>query len=312
MSVTEQIVLILMGVGLALAVATVMGRLLTSWADGGSHAFANLNARIEAWWVMVPVVGVALALGDAGLIVLFAILSGAALREFFTWSRWRASDHRALVVAFFVVLPLQYCLIGTGSYELFSTLIPTYVLVLIPTLSALRADTRQFLERVAQIQWGLMVCVFCLSHVPALTMLRIPGYEDRTLCLVVFLILVTQASDVLQYVWGKLIGRRKIAPSVSPSKTVAGFIGGIGSATLLGAALWRITPFELWEAALLSLIIASLGFLGDLVMSAVKRGLDIKDWGWSIDGHGGVLDRLDSLVFSAPVFFHVVRHFWAV
>jgi len=160
-------------------------------------------------------------------------------------------------------------------------------------------------------QWALMLAVFCLSHVPALLNLDIPGYDGRNLLLIAFLVLVVQSSDVLQYVWGKLLGRRKIAPQLSPSKTWEGFVGGVGSATLIGLALYWITPFTPGQALVMALMICLMGFFGGLVMSAIKRDRGVKDWGHLIEGHGGVLDRLDSVVFSAPIFFHVVRYGWA-
>jgi phosphatidate cytidylyltransferase len=157
-----------------------------------------------------------------------------------------------------------------------------------------------------------MICVFCASHVPALLTLTIPGYEGRNVLLIAFLVIVVQLSDVLQYVWGKLFGRTKIAPKLSPSKTVEGFIGGIASATLIGASLWWITPFTPFQAGLLALIITLMGFFGGLVMSAIKRDRGVKDWGHIIEGHGGLIDRLDSVVFSAPIFFHLVRYWWSL
>ena len=166
--------------------------------------------------------------------------------------------------------------------------------------------------RVAETQWGLMISVFSLSHVPALLGLQIPGYEGRNLLLIAFLVLVVQSSDVLQYVWGKLLGRHKIAPELSPSKTVEGFLGGVASATVLGALLWWITPFSPWQAGVMALLISLMGFFGGLVMSAIKRDRGVKDWGWMIEGHGGVLDRLDSVIFAAPVFFHMTRYWWTV
>jgi phosphatidate cytidylyltransferase len=156
-----------------------------------------------------------------------------------------------------------------------------------------------------------MICVYCISHVPALLMLDIPGYAGRNAFLLVFLILVVQSSDVLQYVWGKLLGGIQVAPQVSPSKTLEGLAGGVASATLLGASLWWITPFSFLQAAAVSLMIALAGFLGGLVMSAIKRDRGVKDWGTMIEGHGGMLDRLDSVCFSAPIFFHVVRYWWS-
>jgi phosphatidate cytidylyltransferase len=127
----------------------------------------------------------------------------------------------------------------------------------------------------------------------------------------VFLLLVVQSSDVLQYVWGKLLGRHPIAPAVSPSKTWEGLIGGAICATALGAALWRLTPFVPWQAGGMALVITTMGFLGGLVMSAIKRDRGVKDWGQLIEGHGGMLDRLDSVAFSAPIFFHLTRYFYA-
>ena len=145
---------------------------------------------------------------------------------------------------------------------------------------------------------------------PALLTLGIPGFEGRNLLLIAFLVLVVQGSDVLQYVWGKLCGRHKVAPELSPSKTWEGLIGGVVSATALGAALYAITPFSPWQAAALAFVICVMGFLGGLVMSAIKRDRGVKDWGDLIEGHGGMLDRLDSVVFAAPVFFHAVRYWW--
>jgi phosphatidate cytidylyltransferase len=217
----------------------------------------------------------------------------------------------ALAVTFFFFLPAQYYLIWIEWYGLYSIFIPVYAFLLLPIVAALRGDTRDFMPRVAEVQWALMICVFCVSHVPALLTLDIPGYEGRQLLLIAFLVLVVQASDVLQYVWGKLVGRHKIAPLLSPSKTVEGFVGGVASATAIGAALWWITPFSPWQAAGMALIITLMGFLGGLVMSAIKRDRGVKDWGQLIEGHGGMLDRLDSVVFAAPIFFHTTRYWWA-
>jgi phosphatidate cytidylyltransferase len=234
------------------------------------------------------------------------------LREFITLTPTRRGDHVALAVAFFVVLPLQYYLIWIDWYGLYSVFIPVYVFLLLATIAALRQDTKDFMGRVAETQWGLMISVFCLSHVPALLGLKIPGYEGRNLLLIAFLILVVQSSDVLQYVWGKLVGHHKIAPELSPSKTVEGFLGGVASATMLGSLLWWITPFSPWQAGVIALLISLMGFFGGLVMSAIKRDRGVKDWGWMIEGHGGVLDRLDSVIFAAPVFFHMTRYWWTV
>ena len=302
------------GIFAVLAVASIIGFVLHRRyrCTAGYPTVQNLNARIRAWWVMVALIGVGFAFGKAGVIILFGFASFAALREFVTLTPTRRGDHFALAAAFFVVLPLQYWLIWIDWYGLYAIFIPVYVFLLLPIIAALRGDTTDFIRRIAEVQWGLMISVFCISHVPALLTLPIPGFEGNGLLLIAFLVLVVQSSDVLQYVWGKLIGYHKIAPRLSPSKTLEGFAGGIVSATALGAALWWITPFSAWQAAVMALVITMMGFCGGLVMSAIKRDRGVKDWGQMIEGHGGMLDRLDSVIFAAPIFFHVTRYYWSV
>jgi phosphatidate cytidylyltransferase len=301
-----------LGIFAVLALATLIGQVLR-WhvARGQPHGVIdNLNQRIAAWWAMVALVALAFAGGKGGVIVLFALLSLLALREFVTLTYTRRSDHVALALAFYVFLPLQYGLIWIEWYGLYSIFIPVYAFLFLPIVAALRADTNRFLERIAEVQWALMLAVFCLSHVPALVTLEVPGYAGRNLLLIAFLVIVVQSSDVLQYVWGKLFGRHKVAPLLSPSKTWEGFVGGVASATALGAALYWITPFTMFEAAAIALAINLMGFFGGLVMSGIKRDLGVKDWGHLIAGHGGVLDRLDSVLFAAPVYFHIVRYWY--
>lgn len=309
-----DLLMLLAGIGALLLIASFIGYLLQLRfsPQGGNAAVENLNARIQAWWVMTLCLGIALLGGRAGVIVLFALCSFAALREFITLTDTRRADHWALAAAFFVVLPVQYGLVWAEWYGLYSIFIPVYAFLLMPIVAALRADTDSFLMRIAEAQWALMLCVFCVSHVAALLLLDIPGYEGRNVLLIAFLVLVVQLSDVLQYVWGKLLGRHKIAPGLSPSKTWEGFLGGTLSATLLGAALWWITPFNPLQAAYLSFVIVIMGFFGGLVLSAVKRDRGVKDWGHLIAGHGGFIDRLDSVIFSAPIFFHLVRYGWSL
>jgi phosphatidate cytidylyltransferase len=300
------------GVLAVLVVATLVGLVLRArvTSEAGRATVANLNARIWSWWVMAGVFAGALLVGPLGAVVLFALVSFFALREFITLTTTRRADHRALFLSFFVGIPLQYALVATEWYGLFSVLIPVYGFLYIPTHSALAGDTDRFLARVAEIQWGLMVCVYCVSHAPALLMLPVPGYAGQNAKLLLFLILVVQMSDVLQYVWGKLCGRRRIAPTVSPNKTVEGFAGGVASATALGTALWWVTPFSPLAAAGMSLAITLMGFAGGLTMSAIKRDRGVKDFGTAIAGHGGILDRIDSLCFAGPVFFHLTRYFY--
>jgi len=314
MTVTEQTLALFGGIAVVLTAASLIGLLLQRRyaAEGPNAVIDNLNSRIKAWWVMVCVISIAFAFGKAGVIVLFAFASFTALREFMTLLPTRRGDHYALGAAFFVVLPLQYYLVWIEWYGLYSILIPVYAFLLLPIVAALRGDTTNFMRRVAEVQWALMICVFCISHVPALLTLPIPDYEGRQVLLIAFLVVVVQSSDVLQYVWGKLLGSRKIAPLLSPSKTVEGFVGGVASASLIGAALWWITPFAPWQAGIMALMINLMGFLGGLVMSAIKRDRGVKDWGHMIEGHGGMLDRLDSVVFAAPIFFHITRYWWTI
>ena len=295
-----------------LAFASTIGAVLKFRLPAGasSPVIDNLNARLKAWWVMIGLLAVCLWLGKVAITLLFAFVSFQSLREYLSITATRRGDHRALLWCFFFFLPLQYYLIAIDWYGLFSILIPVYAFLLLPISASLGSDTTRFLERTAKVQWGLMICVYCLSHVPALLTLDIQGFEGRNALLVVFLILVAQSSDVLQYVCGKLFGKHKLSPAISPSKTVEGLVGGVLCSTAVGAALWSITPFAPWQAALVALTINVLGFFGGFVMSAIKRDRGIKDWGSMIEGHGGMLDRVDSISFSAPIFFHILRYWW--
>ena len=303
---------LLCGLVILLAVATVVGRMLARRASGASAiaTMDNLNKRIRAWWLMVAVLAVAFFFGKAVTLVLFALTSFYCLREFISLTPTRPADHAALAAAFYVFLPLQYILIGIDWQTLFSIAIPVYAFLALPALAVLRHETDGFLERSAKVQWALMLTVYCISHAPALLLLKIPGFEGRNVLLLFFLIFVVQASDVLQYVFGKLFGRHPIAPVVSPNKTWEGFVGGGATATLLGACLWWATPFTPLQAAGLALAIVLAGFCGGLVLSAVKRSMGAKDWGTMISGHGGALDRMDSVTYAAPLFFHLVNFYF--
>ena len=303
---------LLAGLAAVLIAASAVGYVLQKRLspDGSNTVIENLNDRIYAWWAMVAAIGIALIFGRTGAVLLFAFASFAALREFVTLTNTRRADHWALATAFFIVLPVHYYFIWAGKTGMYSIFIPVYAFLLMPIISALRGDKDRFLIRIAELQWALMICVYCASHVPALLDLKIPGYEGRNILLIAFLVVVVQSSDVLQYVWGKLFGKTRIAPELSPSKTVEGFVGGALSATLVGAGLSWMTPFGMLNAALLSLVIVVMGFFGGLVMSAIKRDRGVKDWGHMIAGHGGFIDRLVSVVFSAPVFYHLVRYGW--
>lgn len=308
MQLDQELLWLVGGIVGLLALSSIITFILKRRPSGPNKVVANLDARVKAWWIMVAVFGVALATGGLGSVILFGLMSFFALREFITLTPTRPGDHRTLFWAFFIITPLQYYLVAMEWYGLFSILIPVYAFILVPTRSALAGDSEHFLERTAKIQWALMVCVYCVSHVPALLTLQIKGYEGQNAKLLLFFVLVVQISDVLQYVWGKLFGKHAIVPTISPNKTVEGFWGGVLSATAIGTALWWATPFNWWQAAMLSFLLTLMGFFGGLVMSAIKRDRGVKDYGTMIEGHGGVMDRIDSLCFAAPVFFHLVRY----
>ncbi len=302
--------LLFVGIGVLLIVASTIGWLLKRRMKSPNSVIDNLNKRINAWWVMVAIFAIAIFLGKFTVIILFFIASGIALREFLTLTPITRYDYWPLLFAYFIVLPLQYILVAVSWYELFCIFIPIYGFLFLAILAAITGSTHNFLARIAEMQWGLMITVYSISFIPALLILPIDHYQDRNLLLIAFLVFVVELSDVLQYVFGKLFGKHSISPNLSPSKTIEGFIGGILSASLIGACLWWVTPFSFIQAGLISLMITLLGFLGGLVMSAIKRDRGVKDWGKLISGHGGVLDRLDSICFAAPIFFHVVRYYW--
>ena len=302
------------GVLATLLAATAIGQYLKRQGELGLNAAAveTFNNRIRSWWLMCTVLAAAFALGSWSrptTVLLFGLISFWALREFITLTPTRLGDHRTLSWVFFVFTPLQYVLVGLNQYDFYTVLIPVYAFLFIPSRVALSGDYKRFLERTAKIQAGLMVSVYCLSHAPALLSLPTPGPDrhGQNARLLFFFVLVVQMNDVFQYAWGKLIGRRVIAPQISPNKTWEGFVGGIASATLVGTALWWATPFKPWHAAALSLVISVMGFAGGMVMSAIKRDRGVKDYGTLVVGHGGVLDRIDSICFAAPVFFHLTR-----
>jgi phosphatidate cytidylyltransferase len=308
----RELLWLLAGLAALLLTATAVGQVLDRVVatPSGRVTVDNVNARVRAWWVMSIAFAIAVASGGVGSVVLFALISLLALREFVTLSPTGRVDHAALVWSFFLVTPVQYVLVGIQWYGFFSIMIPVYAFLFVTARLVLAGETERFLERAATIQWGLIACVYCISYAPALLLLDIEGYEGENAKLLFFLVVVVQLSDVFQYVWGKLLGRHPIAPTISPNKTWEGFLGGIACAVLLGTSLWWITPFNPWQAALMALAIALMGFVGGLVMSAVKRDRGVKDYGSFIEGHGGVLDRVDSLLFAAPIFFHLTRFFF--
>jgi len=271
--------------------------------------FSELSARVKAWWIMAAVFFGAISVNNRISLVFFGFLSFWALKEYITLLKTRAADHRALVWAFLCV-PIQYFWIGIGWYGMFIIFIPVYMFLFLPIRLVLARETAGFVASVSQIQWGLMAFVFGLSHLAML--LTLPTANDSPAngrMLLLFLVFVVEMSDVLQYVWGKSLGRHKIIPSVSPNKTWEGFLGGVITTSLLSLAIRFLTPFTPLETIGVALLLGVAGFFGGAVMSAVKRDFGVKDFGGLIPGHGGMLDRVDSLCYAAPVFFHYLRYF---
>lgn len=301
-----------------LGLATAAGRLLKRQTSLGLSAatVAQFQLRVRAWWLLFAILAAAILLGQSVTVVLFGLLSFWALREFITLTPTRPADHRTLFWVFVFFTPLQFVLVGLqdrwrqfDTYTLYTVLIPVYAFLFIPARVALAGDFRRYLERCAKIQAALMICVYCLSHAPALLYLQIPGSPDQNVRLLFFLLLVVSFGDALQYASDKLLGRRPIAPAISPTRTWEGFLGGVGGGTLLGTALWWATPFSPAEAGTLALAATILGFAGGMTMSAIKRDRGVADYGTLVEGHGGVLDRIDSVCFAAPVYYHLARFF---
>lgn len=302
------------GLVLTLLGATLVAAALRRWwpaAKGGQNVVVEtLFARINAWWAMMVLLTLAGLFGRLGVVALFSLLSFSALREFLTLTAKRRADHWVLMFSFFIALPLQYLLVYLGWVGLFTSLIPVYAFLFLPVLAAMRGDTASFLTRVAETQWGLMLTIFAASHAPALLLLDIDGFEGKQILLIAWLAIVVQGADIAHFLTPRLLGRTRIAPALAHSRTWEGFLGALGAGTVLGTALAWITPFAPWQAALIAPAVSLLGYGGGMVMAAIKRDKGVVDWGHLIPGQGGFIDRLDSALFSAPLFFHVVRFFW--
>jgi phosphatidate cytidylyltransferase len=272
--------------------------------------YSELSARIRSWWVMAGIFFAAVGASARAALVLFAFFSFWALKEYITLLKTRPADHRALVWSF-LAIPIQYYWIAIGWYGMFAIFIPVYMFLVLPVRLLLAKEVTGFVASASQIQWGLMAFVFGLSHLGYLVSLPVSaGHQADGRMLLLFLVFVVEISDVLQYVWGKTLGHHKIIPAVSPNKTWEGFLGGIGTTILLSLVLRFLTPFTLLETAGVALLITVAGFCGGAVMSAVKRDFGVKDFGSIIPGHGGVLDRVDSLCYAAPLFFHYARYYY--
>jgi phosphatidate cytidylyltransferase len=270
--------------------------------------YTELRQRIQSWYLMVGILFVVLAFSTTAAVVFFGFLSFLALKEFLSIVPMRLSD-RSVIFWAYLSIPLQYYWIITGWYGMFIIFIPVYMFLFLSLRMVLTGETKGFIRAVGTIHWAVMLTVFCISHIAYLLVLAVKNPEAGSIGLVLFLLLMTQLNDVFQYVWGKLFGRHKIIPKVSPNKTWEGFLGGLFSIVIIcGFVAPLLTPLSSSQGLLAGLLISCTGFIGDVVVSSVKRDLQIKDSGNLIPGHGGILDRLDSLTFTAPLFFHLIHY----
>ncbi|WP_341677316.1 phosphatidate cytidylyltransferase [Niveibacterium sp. SC-1] len=305
--------LLFAGVFAVLIAATLFGHYLKRRVHGRRvMVVESYRARVRGWWILVIGIGLGFLGGRQGVVLLFAFASFGALREFITLSPTRRGDHWSLVASFFLVLPLHYLAIWKGWMAFAGLFIPVYAFLFLPIISALSDDHKRFMDRAANLQWALMICVYCISHVPALLSLRIAVYGGRQLLLIAFLVLVVQSGDVAEKFFSDRFGRHRIAPEISAGKTWEGFALACAAVATLGALLAWITPFSIIASAGVAVIATAMGLLGSLVMSAIKRDRGVRFWGHAIVGHGGLLDRAAPVAFAAPIYYHLVRTVWAL
>lgn len=311
---TQQTALLFVVLLALLLLGTAAVGLWSLKGAGGGERLGRLKRDLLAVWIGAGVFWLAWVSGPVGATLLFGVFSFLVLREFISLAPTRRSDHRSLLAAFFVVIPLQYLLVATARFDLFTVFIPVYVFLAIPVLSALAGDPRHFLERNAKIQWGIMVCVYGLSHAPALLLLDFPGHPDRGVFLVFFLVMVAVAAQIVQEGASRWLRRRPLARRIDRSFSLRAWLIGALAAALVGALLYWTTPFKAGQALVMAFIAGGAGTLGELVMRALKRDAGVRHWGnrSSVTGAVGLLDRVAPLCFAAPVFFHSVRWYFAV
>lgn len=273
--------------------------------------YTELSQRINSWWVMITLFTIAILLSKKISVIFFALVSFLALKEYFSIITTRRADRRVLFWAY-LAIPVQYYWVLQGWYGMFIIFIPVYIFLLLPMRMVIIGETRHFLHAAGTLHWGLMTMVFSISHVAFfLALPDNPDYHAGGAGLVLYLVFLTQFNDVAQYIWGKLLGRHKILPKVSPKKTWEGFLGGLLTTTVLAFLLADLlTPLSYYHGIAAGLIISLGGFIGDVTISALKRDIGVKDSGSLLPGHGGILDRIDSLTYTAPLFFHFVYYFY--
>lgn len=308
-AVPETVRWALGGIFAILVIASVTVGLLGRLRPGLD--LGEIRLRVRSWWVMVAIFTLAMVLSRNVSLVFFAFVSFLALKEYLSLIPTRRADRRVLFWAY-LSIPAQYVLVGYEWYGMFIIFIPVYFFLLLPMRMVLIGKTEGFLKAAGTLHWGLMTMVFSLSHLAYLLVLPAAGNPNGGgAALVLFLVFLTQFNDVLQFLWGKLLGRHPVMPEVSPKKTWEGLLGGVATTTGLAVLLapW-LTPLNPHQALAAGLMIGLGGFIGDVVISALKRDIGIKDSGSLLPGHGGILDRIDSLTYSAPLFFHFVYYLY--
>jgi phosphatidate cytidylyltransferase len=296
----------------AVIVALVAGSLaslaLPRLKPGGN--FKNLHERVRSWWVMAILLIAALVLGWQATAILFAFVSFLALREFLSLAPARRED-RLVIALTYLTIPASYLFVVLHIYLIYLVFVPVWVFLATPFLMAMIGQTRGYLTSTAVFHWSTVTCVYNIGFIPLLMLVpRWDAPEAGAIGLVFLLLLATEANDVFQYLTGKLFGRHKITPKVSPNKTWEGFLGGwILTAGLILFAGPIFTPLRGWGLLTVALSLPVAGFAGDVTFSAIKRDIGVKDTSGLIPGHGGVLDRIDSLTFTSPLYFHLLAFF---
>ena len=294
---------------LAIAASVFVHRLMARTADPVKLTWiGQLNSRLQVSWLILLLFAVGFALGEVALAVIFALASFFALREFVALTPTKPADHVALIIAFYVAIPVQYVLVASGWYQLYAVFIPVYLFLVLPVIMAWRHDTELYLQRVAKVQWGLMLSVYCVSHAPAIATLEPPGYEGRGPLLLLYFLLVVQLSENIAVAASASLGRTPLRSN--PNKSREGVLIGGAAATVLGTLLWWMTPYAWWQAALMAAVTVFAAFVGGLVLASVKRSLGERQWDQGVALSRGVLERLEGVTFSAPVFFHATVYFF--
>ena len=272
--------------------------------------YTELTLRMKTWWLIVAVFTAVIIFNRTVSVIVLAFVSFLAFKEYLSLIPTRRTDHRVLLWAY-LAIPFQYYWVAIGWYGLFIIFIPVYAFLFLPMRMVMIGETQGFLRAAGTLHWGLMTTVFSLSHMAYL--LALPDANNPmggSVGLLLFLVFLTEINDIAQYLWGKTFGKHKVTPTVSPNKTIEGLIGGVLTTTALAVLIapW-LTPLTTLESIGVGALIGIAGFVGDVTISAVKRDIGVKDSGNILPGHGGILDRLDSLTYTAPLFFHFIYFF---